>query len=110
MTPDDLLETIHLCMATLEPEAERDWTSARAHDLDWTCRQALEHMVLGPLYFSLNLAMRSTSVIRGVGANTASSTPELLRAVEGAVTVLARLAAEAPPGTRGCHAAGMADP
>ena len=42
-SPDDLVEVTEICVATLEVLSGRDW-SVPAGNLDWSCRQTLEHI------------------------------------------------------------------
>ncbi|MGH2366184.1 MAG: hypothetical protein ACRDHX_16250 [Chloroflexota bacterium] len=109
MLPNDLIDIAHACQNALRPAADADW-SVKAGTLDWDCRQTLLHMVSAPMFYSINLAMRSTTPLRGLGVASAE-TPiaTLIELAEYSSTILARLASEAPSDARGCHPAGMAD-
>jgi len=107
--PDDLIAIAHACQATLRPAADADW-KVKAGDLEWDCRQTLAHMIGAPMFYSMNLALRSTAPVRGLGlANLEAPVSNLIDLLESSATILARLAHEAPPDVRGCHPAGMAD-
>ncbi|MBV8086506.1 MAG: maleylpyruvate isomerase N-terminal domain-containing protein [Chloroflexi bacterium] len=109
LEPQDLMAVGRTCTAALLPASDADW-SVKAGDLDWDCRQTLEHMLSSSSFYAINLAMRSTSRIRGArSAEPNASIGDLIALLEPSVTVLARVAEAAPPGARGHHPAGMAD-
>jgi uncharacterized protein (TIGR03083 family) len=107
--PEDLMAVGRVCAATLLPAGDSDW-SVKAGDLDWDCRQTLEHMLSSSSFYAVNLAMRTTSRLRGArAAEPNAPIGDLIALLEPSVTVLARVAESAPPNARGFHPAGLAD-
>lgn len=108
MEPDELIEVAALCEAELRPLDDRDW-SVRAGELDWSCRDTLEHLC--SLAYPSVLATRSTS-FRPVAlrVDSGASIDELLWTMRAGAHVLAEVARAAPPTVRAFHPAGMADP
>ena len=106
--PDDLSATADGCVAALAPLLDRDWDVA-AGDLEWTCRQTIEH-VCGLAYAPL-LAARATD-FRPLVLTVATGAPidDLLHTMHVMARVLAEVARAAPSSTRAYHVAGMADP
>lgn len=108
--PDDLVQAAKVAQQTLRPAIDADW-SIKAGDLDWDCRATLDHAINTQIYYSTNLALRSTERLRSVrNGDSNAAIAELVDAIERAAVILARLAAAAPPDARGFHPAGMADP
>ena len=106
---DDLIAVGRLCTVALRPAADGDWT-VKAGDLDWDCRQTLEHMLSAQMFYAANLAMRSTSRLRGPrSAEPGASIADLIALIEPCATIVARVAAEAPAAARGFHPQGLAD-
>ena len=106
--PDDLIAAADGCAAALAPLLDQDW-DVPAGDLDWTCRQTIEHvcaLAYGPL-----LAARATS-FEPLALTVAPGAPldALLRTMSTMARVLAEVARAAPPSARAYHVAGMADP
>jgi hypothetical protein len=80
-----------------------------AGDLEWTCRETLEH-VCGLAYAPV-LATRATS-FRPLALAVVPGAPldDLLWTMRASARVLAEVARAAPAGVRAYHPAGMADP
>jgi hypothetical protein len=109
LSPDDLLTAAAVSRAALAPALDRDW-SARAGDLEWSCRRTLDHVIDALIHYAGNLATRSTGLRSSPDVDT-SNRPVFfaLTMVETAAAILAEVVRAAPPGARGCHEAGMAD-
>src|SRR5690349_21366455 len=76
--PDDLIAGASVCTGTLRPLVGEDW-SAKAGNLDWTCREALEHvcaLAYGPV-----LAARATE-FRPLALTVAPDAPHRPTAVD----------------------------
>src|SRR5688572_29218288 len=56
--PDDVVAVSDLCSTALEALMGRDWTVPAAN-VDWTCRQTLEHMCA--LAYGPQLAVRAST-------------------------------------------------
>ncbi|MCI0632843.1 MAG: hypothetical protein L0206_02850 [Actinobacteria bacterium] len=106
--PDDVRTTASLCRRTLEPYADDDWDRP-AGELEWSCRTTLTHILAALLYYSINLATRSTELRNSGQADPSLPVAELLDALEGRAAVLAEVCDAAPPGARGAHDWGMPD-
>jgi hypothetical protein len=109
-TPDDICAAVTAAAGAMQVSAGADW-SILAADLDWSCRRTLIHTIGALLWYAGNLATSSTED-RGDLPDEAPEMPipELLRGLEFSGFILARVAEASPPGTRGYHGAGMADP
>ena len=106
--PDDLIATADACAAVLAPLLDRDW-DVPAADVDWTCRQTLEHvcgLAYGPVLAARSIAFRPLALTVATGAPIA----DLLHTAQAMARVLAEVARAAPPSTRAYHPAGMSDP
>ena len=105
-----MLEAAAACREALRPHVEADW-SRLAGDLDWDCRQTLDHIVDALAYYCAHLATRAGSELPFTrdGAPSASI-DELIVCVGSQAAVLARVVEASPAGTRAFHSAGMADP
>jgi hypothetical protein len=109
LSPDDLLAAAAVSRAALESALDRDW-SVRAGDLEWSCRQTLDHIVDALIYYAGNLATRSTERRSSPDVDTTDRPVAVaLTMLETAAAILAEVVRAAPPGARGFHAAGMAD-
>jgi hypothetical protein len=108
LAPDDLVGTADACADALTPLLDRDW-DVPASDVDWTCRETLEH-VCGLAYAPV-LAARATS-FRPLALEVAPGAPldELLWTMQVMARVLAEVARAAPPAVRAYHPAGPSDP
>src|SRR4051794_5719382 len=70
MLPSDLLTAAAVSRATLEPALDLDW-QVRAGDLEWSCRQTLDHMLEALLFYAGMLATRSPELRETGGISTA---------------------------------------
>ena len=108
-TPHDLRTAAAICRAALAPVLDRDW-SARAGDLDWSCRRTLDHVVDTVLLYAAFLATRSQGRLAFPRDGDPNRTvAELLATVETTAAILAEVARAAPPDARAFHPAGMGD-
>ena len=107
--PDDVVaaaETAYQLFATL---AGLDW-SATAGDLEWDCRQTLEHVTTVQIFLANNAANESRSRLPGARANNPDqSIPELVTLHRALANVLAAVLRSMPEDARGFHPAGLAD-
>jgi hypothetical protein len=107
-SPDDLIETIAMCRESLAVFADREWNT-RAGELDWTCRQTLEHLCTLP--YVAALASRAESPPAQVlVVNSKTTTADVLDTAFTQARVLAEVARSAPTEIRAFHPAGDADP
>ena len=109
LSPDDLLTAVAAVQGALRPVINRDWSVA-AGTLDWDCRQTIDHMVSGSVFYSgqvSNLATARLPVIRRGDAE--SSVEELVATVGNVGHILASVLRAAPRDGRFFHPAGMAD-
>lgn len=108
--PDDLVVAAGLCRDALRTRLDDDWERPAAH-VDWTCRQTLEHVCLMGVAYALRLATRATTARDYAPVAVTQATPvQLIETMHDASLVLAEVARAAPPGARGHHTAGIADP
>ncbi len=107
---EDLLRAAQLCHRTLEPHLDADWSVA-AGDLEWDCRETLDHIVTDLWFYAAHLATLAPDHLPFIrdGAPTATL-EQLLRLVVTSATVLSRIVEAAPAGARAYHPYGMADP
>jgi hypothetical protein len=112
LEPDDLLAAAALCRATLAPALDlgEDAWSAKAGELDWSCRRALDHIPDALLFFAGHLALRAEHRLPSVRNGDPERSPaELLAVLEASAAIVARLIAGMGPEERAFHPAGMAD-
>src|SRR5580765_3312541 len=108
-TPDDLRSAVMTVNDALTPYVEADW-SVNAGDLEWTCRETLDHSINVLLGYAGNLSMLTTMPRQEVRDGDANgSILRLLDALVSSGHILARVAEATPPGGLGYHAAGRAD-
>ena len=110
LVPDDLRRAVAVAAETLAPAASADW-SVGAGDLEWSCRETLDHNIDGLLWYAANLATLSTERRADVrdGGHGDPAIPELLDALVAAGHILARVVDATPADGRGYHGSGMAD-
>lgn len=108
--PEDLVVAAGLCRDALLARRDDDWERPAAN-VDWTCRQTLEHVCLMGVSYGLRLAARAGSPRSYAPVAVAQATiPQLIETMHDSSLVLAEVARAAPPDARGHHTAGMADP
>ena len=109
MLPNDLLTAATVARAALEPALDRDW-NVRAGDLEWSCRQTLDHVLEALIFYAGMLATRSP-VLRETGGITTAGIPlpDALTMVETMAAILSEVVRAAPPAARAFHWNGMAD-
>jgi hypothetical protein len=109
LTSDDLRAAVEVAAAGMAPSAGSDW-SVRAGELEWSCRQTLDHVVDCLLLYAGNLATLATRARDDVrDGDPNGSIGRLLEALVSSGHILARVAEATPPGGRGYHVLGMAD-
>ncbi len=106
LRPDDLRHAVTAAADVMAPHSAADW-SVTAPDLEWSCRDTLEHTIDGILWYAGNLATRRPEVVRDGDPN--APTERLLKALVSSDHILARVAEATPPGGRGYHRMGMPD-
>ena len=107
--PDDVIAAAEASHALLSPLADRDW-SVSAGDLEWDCRQTLEHVAGVQLFYAAHAA--NPLLARLPAARTANpdqSIGELVEVHRSLARVLAEALRSMPEDARGWHPAGMAD-
>ncbi|MDE2900837.1 MAG: hypothetical protein OXN15_07445, partial [Chloroflexota bacterium] len=101
--PDDVVaaaETAYALFATL---AGLDW-SATAGELDWDCRQTLEHVTTVQIFLASNAANQTRSRLPGARANNPEqSIAELVTVHRALANVLAAVLRSMPEDARGFH-------
>jgi hypothetical protein len=109
VTPDDLRAAARLCLATLQPVQDRDW-SIPALGLRWTCRATLDHICDCLAWYAHDLASELQS-INGAARRGFPRAPiaELLFSVGALAEVLALVGAAKGADARGWHDWGVAD-
>ena len=104
----DILAAAAACHGFLEPSAGADW-SVPVPGLDFTVASVVAHAANGPLWYALDLWCPDDAAfdlrVRAEAGSTA-----LLISLRSAAQVCAAAVDAAPPGTRGYHPAGIADP
>ena len=112
LVPDDLRRAVNVAAETFTPTTEADW-SVGAGDLEWTCRETLEHNIDGLLWYAANLAtlstVRRTDLRDGRHGDARPTILDLVDSLVSAGHILARVVEATPMGGRGFHGSGMAD-
>ena len=112
LAPDDLRRAASFVVETFTPAAEADW-SVGAGDVEWTCRETLDHTIDGLLWYAANLATLATSrredLRAGRHRDPRPSIAQLLDGLDTAAHILARVVEATPSDARGYHGSGMAD-
>jgi len=111
IAPADVIAAAASCVTHLSPsiDSPERW-DALAGDLEWTCRQTVDHVADALTYYAGNLATRTpVQRARLRNGDPSSDIEALLTGVETAAAVLAAVARATPPHTRAFHRAGMAD-
>jgi hypothetical protein len=110
ITPADLLTAASHSRETLTPLLDNERWNETAGDLDWTCRETLDHVVVALVYYAGQLALRTPTrfpPLRDDGGD--APPPTLLQMLDGAAAVLAAVARDAGPQARAYHFTGSAD-
>jgi hypothetical protein len=108
-TPEMVLETTGFVCDRLPRAA--DWEQP-AGTLLWSCRQTLDHIGDGLLWYSTQLAARATGLVPSSRPDAwpDASVDELFVALPPLAAVLAEVARAAPADTRAWHGFGVSDP
>ena len=108
--PENVRAAAAVCREALSDLVDRDW-SVRAGDLDWSCRQTLEHITQTQLYYASHLAFAAKERLpRALGGEDQLAVADLVLLVEVNAAILEHVIRAAPALTRAHHTAGMADP
>lgn len=108
--PKNVLAAAAACREALGNLLERDW-SVNAGELEWSCRQTLEHIPNAQMFYACQLATGAKDRLpRAIGGADQLSVAELLASVETNASVLEHVLRAAPASARAFHPAGMADP
>jgi hypothetical protein len=107
---NDLRTASRFAVATLAPAVDGDWET-RAGELEWSCRETLDHITDALFFYAAHLARQASARVRSVrDGNPTSDIPTLLDAVESAAAILAALVDAGAPESRAFHPVGLADP
>jgi uncharacterized protein (TIGR03083 family) len=109
LRPDDLRAAVAAAADAMAPHSDADW-SVPAPDLEWSCRETLDHAVVGILWYAGNLATlakRRPGIVRDSDPN--ASVGDLIEALVLSGHILARVAEATPPGGRAYHRMGSPD-
>ena len=108
--PENVRAAAAVCREALSDLVDLDW-SVPAGELDWSCRQTLEHIPNTQLYYASHLALAAKERLpRALGGEDQLTVAELLLLVEVNGAILEHVIRAAPASTRAFHTAGMADP
>lgn len=108
--PQDVRAAAAACRDALAGYVDRDW-SVRAGELDWSCRQTLDHIPNALVFYASHLAIAAREKLpRTRDGGERLTVAELLVSVEVTAAVLEHVIRAAPASTRAFHPAGMADP
>ncbi|HEV2066281.1 MAG TPA: hypothetical protein VGR08_05550 [Thermomicrobiales bacterium] len=109
MQSGDTARAATLMLDVLRPAIESDWT-ARAGELDWSCRRTLDHVVDTLLFLAGGAATRAAQRRFPVrNGDPRATVPALLEAVETSASILEVICAGMSPHERGFHPAGRPD-
>ena len=108
--PEDVRAAAAVCREALSGVVDLDW-SIKAGELDWSCRQTLEHIPSTSINYASQLALAATERLpRARGGEDQLTVAELLLSVEVNAAILEHVLRAAPASARAYHPAGMADP
>ena len=108
--PEDVRVAAVACREMLSDLVDSDW-SVRAGELDWTCRQTLEHIPQTQLFYASQLAVCAKNRLpRARGGEDQLTVQDLILSVEVNASILGHVIQAAPSSARAFHPAGMADP
>ena len=107
--PDDVVDAAETAYALFATLVDLDW-SATAGELDWDCRQTLEHVTTVQIFLASNAANQTRSRLPGARTNNPDqSIAELVTVHRALANVLAAVLRSMPQDARGFHPAGLAD-
>ncbi len=107
--PEDIAAVAEASHALLAPLADRDW-SVGAGDLEWDCRETLDHVAGVQVFYAAHAANPSQERLPAARRdNPRQSTVELVTVHRALANVLAAVLRSMPDDARGWHPAGMAD-
>jgi hypothetical protein len=107
--PEDVRIAAMACRGALSDLVDLDW-STRAGELDWSCRQTLEHIPMTNLFYASQLALTADERLpRASGGEDQLTVTELVLSVEVNAAILEHVIRAAPESARSFHPAGMAD-
>ena len=108
--PKDVIAAAEAAYNTLVSVVDHDW-SVKAGELEWDCRQTLDHISSALTFYYSSLAIASTEKMRRPQMVSEELTvADLLFMLKANAAILARVVESSPSTTRGFHPAGMADP
>lgn len=109
MDPGDLIEAGKIGRAALEAVADADW-DRRATDLEWSCRDTVNHMLDSLLLFAARVAVLETRHTEGPrNGDPSNPAGHLAYLAEPCSAILAQTVSLMPSGARAFHPSGMAD-
>ncbi|HXA28800.1 MAG TPA: hypothetical protein VN193_08630 [Candidatus Angelobacter sp.] len=110
ITPDDITAAAHHSRATLTPLQDSGRWNEQARELDWSCRDTLDHAVAALVFYSGQLALAIPTRNPPLRSNITGVDPStLLQQLNSAAAILAAVARDAGPQARAYHFTGSAD-
>ena len=107
--PDDVAAAAETAYALFSLLTDLDW-SATAGELDWDCRQTLEHVTTVQIFLASNASNQTRSRLPGARTNNPDqSIAELVTVHRALANVLADVLRCMSEDARGFHPAGLAD-
>ncbi|GII00846.1 hypothetical protein [Planobispora takensis] len=108
--PDLVAAVAEECLAVLLKGADEDW-SRRAGDLDWTCRQTLDHIALGLVGYAglLTARPRDRYITLFASIDPEASVPACLEGLGIAASLLGTTVRVTPGDVRAWHPWGHSD-
>lgn len=109
MRSGDIIQSADIALAALTRAVETDW-SARAGDLEWSCRRTLDHIVDTLLLYGSYVATRaveSRATIRN--GDPEASVPVLLAHLDASARMLELICDGTRPPLRAFHPSGLSD-
>ena len=107
--PNEVRTAAAVCRQELSNLVDLDW-SVRARDLEWSCRQTLDHISNAQMFYASHLAFAAKERLPRAGEREYRlSIPELLLTVEVSAAILEHVIRATPASRRAFHSAGMAD-
>ena len=107
--PDDVVVAAEIAYQLFATLADLDW-SVTAGDLDWDCRQTLEHVTTVQIFLASNASNQTRNRLPGARTNNPDqSIAELVTVHRALANVLSDVLRSMPEDARGFHPAGLAD-